>query len=336
MTRRRTDAIVPRDATRAEVAAHLVADTGPYIVATHRNPDGDAIGSLLAVGRALRAAGRDTVMWHPDTPTVPEDLTFLLEPGEEVVTRLPDDAGERTMVVLDCATQNRLSERPPQDLAGFVVNIDHHHDNGRFGDLNLVDGHCSSTAELLIGVFDEAGWPLDPAIARALHVGIVTDTGRLSYSNVTGDTLRADARLVDAGVEVAETARRLYENVPIAQARLLGIAYSRAQALLDGRLIVSVLELEDFAAAGTEDADGAAEALRGIRGAEVGAVVRHLHGGGLRVSLRAASDRVDVSAIARVEGGGGHRAAAGLTSQRPPDELVAWLAGAVADQLDGR
>jgi phosphoesterase RecJ-like protein len=336
VSRRAGNEIVPRDATRAEVAAYLVADTGPYVVATHRNPDGDAIGSLLAVGRALRNAGRDTVMWHPDNPSVPEDLEFLLEPGEEVLTHLPDDTADRTMVVLDCATQNRLSDRPPVDLAGFIVNIDHHHDNGRYGDLNLVDGHSSSTAELVLGVFDDAGWPLDASIARALHVGIVTDTGRLSYSNVTGDTLRTDARLVDAGVNVADTARRLYENVPLAQARLLGIVFSRAQELLDGRLIVSVLELDDFAAAGTDDADGAAEALRGIRGAEVGAVVRHLHGGGVRVSLRAASDRVDVSAIARSEGGGGHRAAAGLTSQRSAEELVAWLADQVADQLDGR
>lgn len=326
--------IVPVDASVAEVAAELVSGAGPYLVATHRNPDGDAVGSMLAVGRALRNAGRDAVMWHPDVPPVPDDLTFLLEPGEEITHTLPDDLADRIVVVLDCATAGRLSDHVPAALGARIINIDHHHDNGRYGDVNLIEGSASSTAEIVIGVLDAAGWPIDAAMARALHVGLVTDTGRFSYSNVTGDTLRADARLVDAGVDVAAIGRRLYENVPIAQVRLLGIAYSRVQALLDGRLIVVVLELDDFAEAGTDDADGVAEALRGIRGAEVGALVRHLHGGGLRASLRAASDRVDVSAIARAQGGGGHRAAAGLNSPGPADAFVAWLAESVAAQLD--
>lgn len=326
--------IAARDGSVADVAAELAGSTGPFLVATHRNPDGDAIGSLLAMSRALRAAGRDVVMWHPDTPAIPEELTFLLEPGETVAHTLPEDAAERTVVVLDCATAGRLSDHPPGTLGRRIINIDHHHDNGRYGDLNLVDGHASSTAEIVLAVLDAAGMPVDTAIAKALHVGLVTDTGRFSYSNVTGDTLRADARLVDTGIDVAEIGHFLYENLSLAQARLLGIAYARAQALLDGRLIVAVLELEDFAQAGTEDADGIAEALRGVRGAEVGALVRHLHGGGLRASLRAASDRVDVSAIARAQGGGGHRAAAGLTSTSSAPDFIAWLAESVAAQLD--
>ena len=319
-------------ATLGEVAATLAADTGPYMVATHRNPDGDAIGSLLAMARTLRAAGRDVVMWHPDVPAVPEDLAFLLATDEAIVQRPPADVGERTLVVVDCATAGRLSDGAPGALGRRVINIDHHHDNGRFGDLNLIDGQASSTAEMLVGVIDAAGLPLDRSIAEALHVGIVTDTGRLSYSNVSAATLEADARLVATGIDVAGIARRLYENTPIEQARLLGIVYGKAQVLLDGRLVVAVLDLDDFAQAGTDDADGAAEALRGIRGALVGALIRALPGGGVRASLRAASDAVDVSAIARQEGGGGHRAAAGFTSDRAGDALVSWLADQVAGQ----
>lgn len=326
--------ITPRSVAIADVVAWLASDRGPVMVATHRNPDGDAIGSLLAVTRALRNAGRDAVMWHPDTPAVPDDLTFLLRDGESILNVLPDDVAQRALVVVDCATAGRLSDHAPGALGRIIVNIDHHHDNGRFGDLNLIDAEASSTAEMVTGILDAAGWPIDADIAEALHVGLVTDTGRLSYSNVTPATLRADARLVEAGVDVAATARRLYENLPIEQARLLGIVYAKAQMLLGGRLVVAVLDLDDFAGAGTDDADGAAEALRAIRGAEVGALVRHLHGGGLRASLRAASDRVDVSAIAHAEGGGGHRAAAGLTSHRAADDFVAWLSAAVQAQLD--
>lgn len=327
--------ITPRTVTVTEIANWLTTDTGPTLVATHRNPDGDAIGSLLALFRALRAAGRDVVMWHPDVPAVPTDLAFLLRDGETVLKDLPSDSADRAFVVVDCATAGRLSDHAPAALGRLIINIDHHHDNGRFGDMNLIEAAASSTAEIIVGILDAAGWPLDLHIAEALHVGLVTDTGRLSYSNVTPATLRADARLVEAGVDVAATARRLYENMPIEQARLMGIVYTKAKVLLDGRLVVAVLDLDDFAAAGTDDADGAAEALRAIRGAEVGALVRRLHGGGLRASLRAASDRVDVSAIARTEGGGGHRAAAGVTSQRSAADFTEWLSAAVEAQLDG-
>lgn len=332
---RQIRAITPRNCTLADVATWVRDDDGPVMVATHRNPDGDAIGSLLAVARALRRAGKDVVMWHPDVPAVPNDLLFLMRDGETIEHTLPDDVADRALVVVDCASANRLSDAPTGTLGRLVVNIDHHHDNGRFGDLNLIDGDASSTAEMIVRLLEAANVPLDEAIAEPLHVGLVTDTGRLSYSNVTPDTLRADAQLVETGIDVAGIARRLYENLPIEEARLMGIVYAKAQQLLDGRLVVAVLELEDFAQAGTDDADGAAEALRSIRGAEVGALVRHLHGGGLRASLRAASDRVDVSEIAREEGGGGHRAAAGVTSQRSADDFVTWLADAVEARLGG-
>jgi len=307
----------------------------PAIVATHQNPDGDAIGSMLALTRMLRAAGHDVVMWHPHDPTVPRDLMFMLRGGEAVVSELPTDAHSRTMFALDCATAGRLSPTTqPADLAGRVVNIDHHHDNGRYGDVNLIDADMSSTAELLVAIMDAAGIELTPEVAEPLHVGIVTDTGRMSYSNTTAATLRADARLVATGIDVAAIARALYENVDFASLRLTGIALGRASALLDGRLVVSTLTDDDFSAAGTNDADGIAEMLRGVRGAEVGALIRTT-ADGVRASLRAAGDAVDVSKIARLEGGGGHRAAAGVSSAKTPDDFVAWLADQVMAQLDG-
>lgn len=329
-----TRVVTGADASIGDVAALIRDPDTPAIVATHQNPDGDAIGSLLALGRVLRALGRDVVLWHPEIPPVPVDLAFLLRPGEEVVTELPPDAADRTMFALDCATAGRLSTSVPVgDLAGRVVNIDHHHDNGRYGDLNLVDAGRSSTAELIVAILDAADIPLTADVAEPLHVGIVTDTGRLSYSNTTAATLRADARLVETGIDVAAIARALYENVDFASVTLTGIALSRARRLLDGRLVVTVLHDEDFHAAGTSDADGVAELLRGVRGAEVGALVRTTEEG-VRASLRAASDRVDVSRIARLEGGGGHPAAAGVRSHRDPEAFLAWLSQQVADQLD--
>lgn len=319
--------------TLDEVAQAVADHSGGYIVATHENPDGDAIGSMLAVTRGLRALGRDAVMWHPHVPAVPDDLRFLLREGEAVLSDLPDDAADRMLIALDCASEHRLTAGvPAASLAGTVVNIDHHHDNGRFGDLNHIDATASSTAEIVVGLFERLGWTLDRDIAEALHVGIVTDTGRFSYSNVRPSTFAAAARLAATGIDIAAIARRLYENTPLSKKRLLGIALAGATVALDGRLLVGVLTEDDFAAAGTGDTDGIAEALRGVKGVVAAASVRPVEGG-QRVSLRAADESVDVSAIAHQEGGGGHRAAAGLTTAKTPAEIVSWLTAEVARQL---
>jgi bifunctional oligoribonuclease and PAP phosphatase NrnA len=287
---------------------------------------------MLGLARALAAAGRDVVLWHHDHEPVPAELEFLLAPGERLSTDLPADAGERTLVALDCASATRLSDRPPGELAGLVVNVDHHHDNTRFGAVNLVDGGASSSAELVLRLLRAAGLPLTREVAEPLYVGLVTDTGRFGYSNATADAHRAAAELIEAGAEPAPLARRLYEERPLANVLLLGRALSGATALLDGRLVLSVLVRADFRAAGTDDTEGIPEALRGVRGAEVAALAREV-AGGWRISLRAAGDAVDVSAIAREAGGGGHRAAAGATFSGPPEALRPWLCAAVSAQL---
>jgi phosphoesterase RecJ-like protein len=324
-----------RDVPADEVAA-LLRDPGRrWIVASHRNPDGDAIGSMLGAYRALREAGRDVVMWHPDPDPVPDDLRFLFREGEEVLTSRPADAGDRTLLALDCASGARLGDGSTRGLAGCVVNLDHHHDNTRFGDLNLVEPGASSTAEVVVHVLEAARWDLGGGVAEPLYVGLVTDTGRFGYSNATPEAHRVAALLIGAGIEPAELSRRLYERQPLARMRLLGRALEGARQLLGGRLVVSVLSAEDVRAAGGDDAEGIVEALRAIDGAEVAVLVRALpEGGGQRLSLRSASPRVDVSAIARAGGGGGHRAAAGVTVHRPLDAVVDWIVGEVAARLE--
>jgi phosphoesterase RecJ-like protein len=319
----------------AGMARALAEDPGPFTLATHRNPDGDAIGSLLGLARALRDRGREVVAWHPDDPPVPEDLAFLLAPGEVVALELPADPTTRTLVAVDCANERRLADTPPAALGRRVLNIDHHHDNTRFGDLNLVDAGASSTAELVGRVLEAAGWPIDRAVAEPLYVGLVTDTGRFMYSNTTPEAHRVAGLLLAAGVDAAAMGRTLYESVPLARARLLGRGLAGAETLLDGRLVYLALGPDDFAAAGTDDADGLVEALRGIRGADVSAVALRLADGATRVSLRAANPAVDVSAIAHAEHGGGHPAAAGFTTRRAPDDLRRWLAAEVGSRLDG-
>jgi phosphoesterase RecJ-like protein len=326
-----------RDADPGEVARLLLEPARRLVIASHRNADGDALGSMLGLARGLRAAGREAALWHVDDRPVPPDLAFLLAPGEEITRELHGDAAERTLVALDCASEERLADAPVRELAGTVVNIDHHHDNTRFGQVNLVDGTASSSAEMVVRVLDAAGIPLTPAVAEPLYVGLVTDTGRFGYSNATPQAHRVAARLIEAGLDVAALTRRLYEQQPLERARLLGRALDRARPLLGGRLVVVVLGRDDLLAAGAEpsDTEGIVEALRGVAGVEVAAFARETGNGdgGLRVSLRAASDCVDVSAIARAEQGGGHRAAAAFTTRRRPEELLRWLEEEVRAQL---
>lgn len=324
-----------RDASRAEVAEALARPGERLVVTAHHNPDGDAIGSLLGLARALRAAGQDVVMAHPDPEPVPGDLAFLVAPGEVFMAAPPPDLAERVLVAVDCASERRLWHEPLHERARMVVNIDHHQDNTRFGHLNLVEPAASSSAEVVAGVLEAAGWPLTAAVAAPLYVGLVTDTGRFGYANASAEAHRLAAALIDAGVDPAEMARVLYEEQPLDRLLLTGRALERARPLAGGRALGAVLRREDFAAVGGDDTEGIVEAMRGVRGVEAAAFVRQAGpDGAWRVSLRSADPAVDVSAIARQGGGGGHRAAAGFSTTRDPDELLEWIGRELAARLD--
>lgn len=314
------------------LAAVLGGPARRVTVTTHRKPDGDAAGSMIGLTRILRVLGHDVVMWHVEGPGLPDHLAWLLDPHEVVVSGGIADHDERMLVSVDAATSHRVTDDDPTLLGTPIVNIDHHHDNPLWGDLNLVDGEASSTAEVVVRIADALGVDIDAHIALPLYVGLVTDTGRFSYANTGPEAHVAAARLVGAGVDPAAVFRRLYEGVPLGNLRLAGRAIASARAELDGRLVVAVITDDDVRASGGTDSDGVVEALRGAEGAQVAAVIREAGPGEWRVSTRASGDGVDVSAIAALEGGGGHRAAAGFTSHRAPDEIIALIRDAIVAQ----
>lgn len=324
-----------RDASPAEIAEALARPGEKFVVTSHHNPDGDAIGSLLGLARALRAMGHDVVLAHADSPAVPSDLVFLVGEGEEFVQELPADIGERVLIAVDCATELRMWDTPVHEAARVVINIDHHQDNTRFGDLNLIEPFASSTAEVIFGVLEQAGRPLTRAVADPLYVGLITDTGRFGYSNTHARTHRVAAAMIEAGVDPAAVSRRLYEEQPLDRLKLMGKALERSQALAGGRMLAAVLTRADFDAAGGADTEGIVEVMRGVRGMRAAALVSEAGPAGMyRVSLRTADPDVDVSAIAREEGGGGHRAAAGFSTSRAPEELLGWLDRQMTARLD--
>ena len=209
---------------QAAVAALAAADR--VLIATHENPDGDAIGSMTAAAGGLRQLGKEVRMYLEPASTIPHEVSFLDTEGLERDTDPADVAGW-TLLVVDCGNERRLGElhEALRASAGTVVDVDHHHDNSRFGDVNVVDGHASSTAEILARIFDGLGVEITPKIAEALYVGLVTDTGRFQYRTTSPEALRLAARLVEAGTDVHKVFERVFESVQLGKLLQIGRAH---------------------------------------------------------------------------------------------------------------
>src|SRR5215210_3702476 len=199
-----------------------------FLVVTHENPDGDALGSLLAMKLALDSLGKDSEMYLYGDAPLPREYAFM--PLEALRREPPPDAGDRILVALDCANEQRLGPDPALlEQAPMTIDIDHHHDNSRFGDVNLIVSDASSTGEVLRDLLRELDVELTPDIAEALYIALVTDTGRFQYTNTTPKALRLGAELVEAGADVHRVFQGIYESVEFAKLKLLARALERAQ-----------------------------------------------------------------------------------------------------------
>jgi phosphoesterase RecJ-like protein len=314
------------------MAAVVVALRGHdrFLVTSHENPDGDALGSLLAMHLALGQLGKDSVMYLGGPAPLPAEYRFLALNG--LSRELPADHGERVLVAVDCANEDRIGSNPAVlERSPLTVDIDHHHDNTRFGHVNLVAAHASSTGELLADVFEALGVRVTPEIAEPLYTALVTDTGRFQYANTTPKALRLAADLVEAGADVHKVFQGVYESVQFAKLKLLARALERAQVYEGGSLVISYLRREDFGEVGAAEpySEGIIDYLRAVEGADMAALIREPPRGGTparRVSLRSSLDELDVSAIARASGaGGGHRQAAGFSSDDSIEDITAFI-----------
>jgi bifunctional oligoribonuclease and PAP phosphatase NrnA len=321
---------------REHVLERIREDTR-FVLATHESADGDALGSLIGMQGVLSALGKDSLMFMAASELpLPEEYRWFDLGG--AIQEPPADIARRTVVFLDCGNIDRNSAEVLRNGA-HLLNVDHHHDNTHFGTLDYVVASASCTAEIVWDLMHGLGVAPTLAIAEALYVGLVTDTGRFMYENTGPRAHQMAAELIAAGVDPHAIYRRLYEDVPFAKIALLGRALAQVQRYDAGELTIAVLSAEDFRWAEAQDSysEGIIDHLRAVKGTRVAALVRERTAperrGAHKVSLRATGDEVDVSAIARAQGGGGHRRAAGFTTRLEPEELIEFLRHELTAQM---
>jgi bifunctional oligoribonuclease and PAP phosphatase NrnA len=324
--------------TEQDQALFELRQADKLLLTTHENPDGDALGSLLAMHWILQQLDKDSVMYmSPDEFPLPWEYRGFR--FEDLVGEPPGDVAERTIVFLDCGNIDRMPVDFLQAEGLHILNIDHHHDNTRFGTVNLVAPEASCTAEIVWRLAKELGAEITPTIADALYTGLVTDTGKFMYENTSPEAHRMAAELIEMGVEPHHVYRRLYEDLPFRRLELLQRALASVERHDDGALTIAHLTRCDYEATGAfeTDSEGVVDHMRSVEGTRVAGLVRELLGddreGMRKVSLRATDGSVDVSRIARAFGGGGHPQAAGFSTATPYRELVDRLRELVAEQL---
>jgi phosphoesterase RecJ-like protein len=305
-----------------------------FLVTSHENPDGDALGSLLGAHLVLTALGKDSLMVLTGQAPLPAEYRFLRLVERGLLREPPADQADRVLLAVDCANETRIADPSLLEKAPLSINVDHHHDNTVFADVNIVDAAASSTGEMLADVVHGLELPFTQEIAEALYVALVTDTGRFQYTNTTPKALRLAAELVEAGADVHKVFQGVYETVQFAKLKLLARALDRAQVFDGGRIVVSYLLRNDFADVGAEEpySEGIIDYLRAVEGAQLAALIREPPRDGSparKVSLRSSVDELDVSAVARTFGGGGHRQAAGFGTDLSIDEITKRIVAGV-------
>lgn len=305
-----------------EAVVEAIREASCLAVVGHVGPDGDALGSMLALARTARNAGKEAYATFGDPFVTPHQLGFLDTAPLVRVSEIPDELD--LLVVVDCGDRHRLGNAGVlADRATKVVVVDHHVSNDGFGDISWVEPHAGATAQMMFRVISALGWPIDRITAEALYTGIVTDTGRFQYSNTSPEVHHIAAALLDAGVQPDAIGQQIYERSPFGYLGLAGTVMRRAMLDADRKLVWSVLTQEDLETAGIgyEAADGLIDLIRVAEEAEVACLLREMEDGRTKGSLRSRG-AVDVGTVAVALGGGGHHNAAGFTVETGLDETM--------------
>jgi len=282
---------------------------------SHISPDGDCIGSMLAIGMALEKMGKEVSFYNPDR--VPRNLAFL--PGSARVRQELPNLVHNTLLFVDCTDFRRVNlSRTEISGDSTILNLDHHISNEYFGHYNWVDAHASASGEVALALIGCLGVEIDRDMAINLYTAIVTDTGCFQYSNTTANTHRLTAELLDKGVDLSLIHHYIFDQKPLAQIKLLQSALNGLEIHAEGQLATMTLNLEDFQNSGAEQglSEGLVNHARSIEGVEVAVLLREAASHEIKVGLRS-NLWLNVNEIAAQFGGGGHQRAAGCSFKIP-------------------
>lgn len=290
-----------------------------FAVISHFRPDGDAIGSTIAMGLLLQNLGKQVQLWNADP--VPQRYAFLC--GSENITPLPSSLPDNVQVLIcvDSGDLKRIGNEAMElfSKASFTINIDHHHTNTRYAQLNVVDGEAAACGCIIHALVREMGVALTRPMAEALYTALNTDTGSFQYSSTTPGVMRTAAELIEAGVDVGDINRRIWQEVPatsfITQREVLNNMVVEEHGTISHYSMPAGRKAE--LGVGPEDCKDLVDIIRVMQGVKVAVIFEDLENGLVRVSLRSKDPQVDVSAIAGMHGGGGHCMASGIRMRGP-------------------
>lgn len=311
---------------RVQDIASALQNSQKIAIAGHISPDGDCLGSALALGLALRQLNKQ-VTWYVEE-IVPAVYRFL--PGSAEYQQPTDDTPD-VFVLVDCSDLGRVSPgiAAMAQRAPLLVNIDHHISNKGFGQYQLVDSEAAATGEIIFRLIRQLGVQLDLVIATNLYTAILTDTGNFKYENTTATTHLIVAELLGVGVHPTQVARQIYDEMPYPYIQILKVGLNHLQVSDDGKVAWIALSRDDLEKAGAVDehTDGLINYARLIKGVEVAIMLRETSETTVKVSLRS-KNFVDVNLLAAEFGGGGHAKAAGCKLDKPLGEAVQCVVAA--------
>ena len=293
-----------------------------FVLTTHIRPDGDALGSMMAMTDILESLGKDVITCNAFA--VPRNLQFI-DPERKIrqlgVDVVPAQLEDReVLMILDTSAWAQLGAMSDviRSFSGVKMVLDHHVSGDDLGAIEFKDTEAEATGRLVIDAADQLKVAVIPEIARAAFAAVATDTGWFRFSSTTSGTMRLVARLIDAGAKPDRIYNDLYENDSLARLKLIGRTLSRAESELDGRLIHTYIDLEDFRKTGAapSDSEDIINMMLGVKGTQAAAIFVEQQSGGFKVSLRSRCD-VDCARLAEKFGGGGHKKAAGLFINEP-------------------
>lgn len=305
-----------------------------FALLSHVRPDGDALGSAIALGLALEAAGKEVRLLNDDG--VPENLAFMAG-ADRVETPDGSPVEVDVVIALDTGNRPRLGENSLAAVAGCErwINLDHHQSNDVYGHLNHVDPESPATAQIVYQLIGELGLPLPEAARDAIYVGVSTDTGSFQYASTTAETYELAADLLRRGLDVGGLNAAIYNNHPLRRIALLGELLRTLEIAAGGRLAYWRLTrgTKERLEARPEDSEGLIDTIRSIRGVIVAIFFEELHDGQVRISMRSKDPAVDVCRVCQEFGGGGHAMAAGIRLDGPLDDAIPPILEAVERRL---